>query len=119
MLGRKPIVPSRITELLAEHHLLSATQILEKLSDTGPAVNKTTVYRSLDKLLAEGTVCKQLFAQDVVLYELRSTHHDHLVCESCGSVEAVPCASSPQVSKPGFTITHHHLTVFGSCENCS
>ncbi|MDQ5951721.1 MAG: Fur family transcriptional regulator, ferric uptake regulator [Patescibacteria group bacterium] len=118
MLGRKPIVPSRILDLLTEHHLLSAPQILEKLAEGGKAVNKTTVYRALDKLLAEAAICKQIFAQDTVLYELRSAHHDHLVCENCGKVEAIPCATIPQISKAGFTVSHHHLTVFGACDKC-
>lgn len=119
MLGRKPVVPSRITDLLTEYHLLSAPQILEKLAKDGRSVNKTSVYRALDKLLAEGSVCKQLFLEDSVVYELRSAHHDHMVCERCGKVEAIACSTNSEVVKPGFTVSHHHLTVFGTCESCT
>lgn len=119
MLGRKPIIQSRITYLLKEHHLLSAPQILEKMAEDGQKVNKTSVYRALEKLLEAGTVCKQVFMEDILLYELRSAHHDHLVCEECGSVETIPCNTHTEIIKPGFSVSHHHMTVFGHCQNCN
>jgi Fe2+ or Zn2+ uptake regulation protein len=119
MLGRKPVTQSHIIQLLSDHHLLSAPSILEKMTSQGHAVNKTSVYRALEKLLASGTICKQIFSEDVLLYELRNSHHDHLVCESCGKVEASPCSTEKEIIVHNFTVSHHHLTIFGTCADCS
>lgn len=119
MLGRKPVTQARISKILEENHLLSAPDILQKMAKDGTPVNKTSVYRALDKMLAAETICKQIFGSDVVLYELRENHHDHFVCENCGKIEIVACATHPQNSFDGLTVTHHHTTLFGFCENCS
>lgn len=119
MLGRKPVTQHSILEILTENHLLSAPQILEKMSEQGQKVNKTSVYRALEKLLASGTICKQVFGEDTLLYELRNSHHDHLVCENCHTIQAVECTTQPHITATNFTVSHHHMTVFGTCENCT
>lgn len=119
MLGRKPVTQHHITELLKQYHLLSAPQILEKMIESGQKVNKTSIYRAIEKLLAAGTICKQILGQDILLYELRDDHHDHLVCESCGKIQAVACTTPTAITEVDFTVSHHHMTVFGLCADCS
>jgi len=106
-----------IQDLLAEHHLLTAPQLVEFLDQKGQKVNKTSVYRALDKLLAANLVCKLNLLGNELHYELQTEHHDHLVCLNCGKVIATECQLQFQ-APANFKVDHHHLTVFGWCEEC-
>lgn len=102
-----------------KQHILSAKEIQTKLEKQIPDLNKTTVYRALDKLMEEGKVCRQIFGDDRLMYELRDDHHhDHLVCENCSKVEQIPCQTDRKGVMQGFQINHHHTTLFGICKIC-
>jgi len=107
-----------IPDLLKEKHLLSASEILKIFLDQGHSYNKTSVYRALDQLVENNTLCRHHFTKDEAKYELREHHHVHLVCTNCGSVSTGEC-SYVQPDKVGsFTVDHHHTTLFGMCEKC-
>ena len=110
---------SLITQLLTQHHLLTANQLIELLANRGETYNKTSIYRALDKMLEEGQVCKHTFQEKEAIYELRSHHHDHLICQHCGKVETIHCQVESPTDLNGFTIDHHHLTFFGTCSACA
>lgn len=119
-MGRSPRTQHDICDLLQTHHVLSALELLEKMQQTEPQLNRTTVYRALDKLLEEGKVCRHIFGNDTLVYELRTDHHhDHLVCERCGKVESIECQTKNRSSISGFTISHHHTSFFGICAACN
>ncbi|PWU23244.1 hypothetical protein C5B42_03710 [Candidatus Cerribacteria bacterium 'Amazon FNV 2010 28 9'] len=117
-MARASTTQHEICELLQTHHILSAVDILEKLNHGGKKHNKTTIYRSLEKMLENGTICRHSFETDTLYYELRHAHHDHLICEQCGKVEIAQCAFKAPVTLNGFSITHHHLTLYGLCSTC-
>jgi Fe2+ or Zn2+ uptake regulation protein len=108
-----------IVELLSEHHLLSAHQILEQLLAQKRHFNKTSVYRALDQLVETDQVCPQHFLEAETVYELRAHHHTHLVCERCGSVAAADCKFTEPKNIDGFQVTHHHVTLMGLCQSCA
>lgn len=120
-MSRAPIAEKEIINLLEKFHLLSAMELLEKMTARRKQVNKTTVYRSLEKLLTKGHICRHSLGSDTLYYELRSDHHDHAVCESCGETSPIACQEKIEKSRlaKGFTPLHHHLTVFGLCKKCS
>lgn len=107
----------QVLALLAEHHLLTGPELIDTLNISGNTYNKTSVYRVLEKLLTEEKICKLNFGGNEISYELRDSHHDHVVCTSCGKVVAVECQN---ISMPDndFLIDHHHLTFFGHCPKC-
>lgn len=107
-----------IIQLLEKQHLLSVSEVLQALKKEGKTYNKTSVYRALDQLLAEEVVCRHHFSESEASYELREHHHAHLVCESCGSVEAGPCQYTQPKRLKNFSVSHHHLTLFGTCMKC-
>ena len=108
-----------ILKLLAEHHVLSAPQIVEHLHAEGNDLNKTTVYRSLERLLEHGTLCRTLLQEEIPVYELRDHHHDHLICQRCGKIQSVACQTQLPDHFGEFSVDHHHLTIFGRCASCS
>lgn len=118
-MGRPALVSHKILEVLEERHALSAPDLLVALGQTGTQVNKTSVYRALEKLTEDGIVCKQTLSGETLVYELRDHHHDHLVCEKCGTVQKIPCLTKVPNSIEGFAVHHHHTTFFGECKGCS
>lgn len=117
-MSRQPKVQPAILELLEHSHSLSAPEIVELLSRGDVSVNKTSVYRALDTMLEQDLICKQSFGDETPVFELRSHHHDHLVCEVCGSVQVTDCLMHLPKTVDGFLIGHHHLTIYGLCEQC-
>lgn len=117
-MARPARIGEKIATLLREKHLLSAVAILEELQKLDVIVNKTSVYRALEKLSHDGIVCKQTFGGDVVMYEIRDHHHDHLVCTHCGKTQSITCATKLSKNLDGFSIDHHHTTFFGLCSLC-
>jgi Fe2+ or Zn2+ uptake regulation protein len=107
-----------ITQLLEKHHVLSAKAIGEKLLELGQTFNKTSIYRALEKLQSQHTICQHNFTDNTIVYELANTHHDHLVCTRCGLVAATECQITTPINIDSFAIDHHHATWFGTCKNC-
>lgn len=103
---------------------ISASEVLDKLSRKGMAVNKTTVYRELETLKKIGYVKEIFFRNDTALYELAGDHHHHLVCISCGDIREVRLNESLDreekrlARQERFVILEHSLEFFGMCEQC-
>lgn len=110
---------SLLSQLLTQHHLLTANQLIDLLHTQGEIYNKTSIYRALEKMLAEGKICKHTFQENESAYELRTHHHDHLICNHCGKIETIHCVVQLPSALHGFTVDHHHLTFFGTCAECA
>jgi Fur family ferric uptake transcriptional regulator len=119
-IGQMSTEPLRntIIALLAEHHLLSAPEIVALIHAQGRQVNKTSVYRAIDKLQAEQKVCRHNLLGNELLYELSDDHHDHLVCVACGKIATTDCHVNIPQKVDDFSVLHHHLTLFGMCHEC-
>lgn len=101
----------------------TADQIYERVRKKLPTISLGTVYRNLQKLVAE----KRL----QVLMRGRSQHfdplvegHQHFICESCDRVYDVVLEGQREI-KPaklpheGFKVTSHQLSFYGICKHCS
>lgn len=114
----RPTVRASILTLLQHHHYLSAPELLEYLHTQGQQVNKTSIYRALEKLQDEHIVCKHNFKGNDLVYELNDPHHDHLICENCGKIAVTECRGETPFMRDGYTVNHHHVTFYGLCPNC-
>lgn len=109
-----------VLNLLSKSKLpVDAGYLIDKLK-----VNKTTVYRQVEKLLADNLVTEIDFGDGKKRYELKSLgHHHHLVCKNCGKLEDVRLDEESllrQISKKTkFRVDSHNLEFFGRCINCS
>lgn len=86
-------------------------------------VNKTTVYRQIERLIGEGRVIEVELGDGKKRYELKDLrHHHHLVCKSCGKLEDIELDEENllmEVSKrTKFKVDSHNLEFFGKCINC-
>lgn len=112
--------------LLAGGGHLTAEQIHEGIAQRWPRVNISTVYRTLDLLVAEGLVREAPLGGDRRVYEAAGRDagdHHHLVCLGCGLVEHIAAAHTGQLeahleAEHGFRSERVALTSYGRCRHC-
>jgi Fur family ferric uptake transcriptional regulator len=90
-----------------------------------PAVNRTTIYRTLEFLCQIGLVTSITKRGGHLAYELAGDdHHHHLICRKCGAEETIPhkmiAPMLAAVSKAyNFEVVElTHLSLFGVCAEC-
>lgn len=94
--------------------------LIEERSDIGLA----TVYRVLTQFEQAGLLRRSNFESGKAVYELdEGSHHDHLVCVSCGKVEEffdpeIEKRQQQVADKFGWNITEHSMALYGRCVAC-
>lgn len=125
--GLKITLPRRkILEILegAKGQHMSAEDIYRLLIEAGEEIGLATVYRVLTQFEEAELVVRHHFEGGQSVFEIDSgEHHDHLVCVKCEKVEefvdAMIEARQEVIAKQkGYTITDHHLTIYGICMTC-
>lgn len=103
---------------------VSVPDVLSTLSDIGQAFNKTTIYREIEFLAAEGIVSVALSLGSCQYYELAREHHHHLVCTRCGDIQDIEaredlCRFERELwHEKGFRVARHSMEFFGVCRKC-
>ncbi len=99
-------------------------QIYSRVVKKAPAINRATVYRTLDFLAEQHLITNCDLGTGSKVYEMAGAQpHHHLVCERCGRVEQFGHEMMEAVFKQiemkhGFKITTDHLALFGLCRQC-
>ncbi len=113
-----------IDVLSQEHAHLTSLQVFEEIRGRLPAVNLSTVYRALERLVGLGKVSVSDMGTGSAVYEiLADGFHHHLVCQGCGRVITIGDAEIKDFfgviqAKNHFDIITNHLILFGYCEKC-
>lgn len=103
---------------------LSVHEIHDRASDTAPTLGIRTVYRVLNRLLADGDIAPVLVPGQPDRYEpaaVAAKHHHHFRCEKCDrvfDVDACPGGLRKMLPR-GFTLTGHELSLWGRCADCA
>ena len=106
-----------------ERHL-SADDLVTSVRTELPRVNPSTVYRTLDLLVAEGLLRRTDLGSGRAFYEIAHEHaHHHVVCESCGAVAHFHDDVLGDVSRridaaTGYALGEGEVTLFGLCPRC-
>jgi Fur family ferric uptake transcriptional regulator len=122
------ITPQREIVLSVLHQLqgpASADQVYQRVQRVSEAIDKSTVYRTLD-LLKEFDMVMTIDPGDGTrVYEFVGLEgpHIHLVCSECGAVIGVDTASVEPLAtfiqdQYAFEIDLEHLSLVGVCEDC-
>lgn len=106
---------------------LAVAEILRQLRVSRIMVNKTTVYRELERMQQLGIIGSVSLGDRRQYYELAlREHHHHLVCLRCERIEDVDInerdllAQERSVSQEKhFSIVRHTLEFFGLCKMCN
>ena len=108
----------------SSRHDWSIDDLTAELGTRGIAADFSSVFRALAFLEHEGAVSRVELGDGKVRFEPTHGHHEHVRCQSCGAVAAVPgClleTARPDVERQtGFSITGHSLLFTGLCSECS
>jgi len=101
----------------------TADQVYERVRQKLPSISLGTVYRNLQKLVADGQL--QVIVLDRTQhFDPLLGRHQHFICKSCGKVYDVFVDAENEIrpiSLPpgGFTVTSHQLSWYGTCRSCS
>lgn len=131
MADKKP-TPRRTTRqrvaveqsLKRSHEFRSAQQIHDDLSQRSENVGLTTVYRTLQTLVADGAIDVIIDSDGEARYrDCSDGHHHHLVCRSCGTTVEVAGPTverwaSRVAEEQGFARPEHTIEITGICPTC-
>jgi Fur family ferric uptake transcriptional regulator len=119
------MTPQRQLVLDAVRDLGHATpeQICTQVQLAAPAVNITTIYRTLDLLERIGLVRHTHLGHGAPSYSEQEHQHVHFVCHSCGTVTEAPVDLLDDVvtrlrTDSGFELDVTHLALSGLCRAC-
>lgn len=119
------MTPQRQLVLDAVRLLGHATpeQICEAVQRTAPAVNITTIYRTLDLMERLGVVRHTHLGHGAPTYSELGHEHLHLVCHGCQQVEEVSPTLLDELAarldeSSGFRLDVTHVALSGLCRDC-
>jgi Fur family ferric uptake transcriptional regulator len=116
------MTPQRQLVLDAVRELEHATpeRICAHVQRVAPAVNITTIYRTLDLLEGLDLVRHTHLGHGAPTYSTQAHEHVHLVCHRCGDVTEIPPAELVDLTERlrhrfGFVLDPSHLALSGRC----
>ena len=119
------MTPQRQLVLDAVRELGHATpeHVCAQVQRVAPAVNITTIYRTLDLLERLGVVRHTHLGHGAPTYSAHEHEHVHLVCHRCGDVTEVPTALMADLAgrldtEFGFALDVAHVALSGVCRTC-
>ncbi len=98
-------------------------EIYRRVHAKAPAINRATVYRTLD-FLCELRLVVAMRVGDQTYYEIAGERpHHHLVCRSCGAIIQLDSTLLEGLvasidKKHHFYVDMDHVGLFGLCEDC-
>ncbi len=101
----------------------TADQVYARVRQRFPNVSLGTVYRNLQKLVADERL-QILMIGRAQHFDPLVERHQHFICEKCGRVFDVLVDTRDEI-KPaklphaGFKVTSHQLAFYGVCKSCS
>ncbi len=114
-----------VREIFSTHYHFEADELLFKMKEKNVKISRATIYRTLELLVRSGLVRRVHLGEDHYHYEYVSgnSHHDHLICTTCGSVIEFhdPDLEARQLEiceRKKFTPTFHNLQILGICDAC-
>ena len=101
----------------------TADQVYERVRKKLPAISLGTVYRNLQKLVADEKL-QVLALGRLQRFDSLVERHQHFICERCKRVYDVFIEEQSEI-KPaklpheGFKVTSHQLAFYGTCKHCA
>lgn len=101
----------------------TADQVYAKVRERLPNVSLGTVYRNLQKLVADEKLQILMLGRSQ-RFDPLAKRHQHFICEQCGRVFDVLVASEDDIRPAklphaGFKVSSHQLAFYGSCKQCA
>jgi Fur family transcriptional regulator, ferric uptake regulator len=100
---------------------------IEELHDLfrkkGKEINPSTIFRTLKLLVQAGIAQEQQFVNGNTKYDVNVSHHDHMICLSCGVIlefdsPTLEHVQARIVRDHGFEMAYHKHEIYGHCSDC-
>lgn len=111
--------------LIGEGRHLTVEEIHAIAREKDSSLGTATIYRTLKLLEDAGLVDHFDQGEGVVRFEVvdPSVHHDHLICESCGTVvevldRRIEKLQHDLAARHDFKLTGHRMNLYGLCRKC-
>jgi Fe2+ or Zn2+ uptake regulation protein len=96
----------------------SAEAVFERIRQKMPTVSLTTVYKTLNELVAIGEL-RRFDVNGVSHFDPRTDAHAEAVCLRCNAIQDVEFRGAPTApAVQGFEIVGQTQTFYGYCESC-
>ncbi|MEC5400289.1 ferric iron uptake transcriptional regulator [Uliginosibacterium sp. H1] len=127
-MGLKATLPRlKILDLFqrSDERHLTAEDVYRMLLDEQLDVGLATIYRVLTQFEQAGLLKRHHFESGKAVFELNEgSHHDHIVCVSCGKVEEFfdPTIEQRQheiAEQLGYKLRDHAMHLYGVCSDCT
>jgi Fur family peroxide stress response transcriptional regulator len=100
----------------------SAEVIYQQVRKRFPMISLGTVYKTLERFFDAGLVHKVSPVSEVARYDAKTSHHHHLICVSCNSIQDIEDpVLDREISLPegsGFKLLRHQVVLHGYCPSC-
>ena len=104
----------------------TAMELMQRLRQSGQTVGRSTVYRQLERLVAQGCVHKLLTDDGACYQYCDKTRHKNcflLQCEGCGAIFHMDCSHLGELyghllESHGFAINPRRTMFYGLCGKC-
>ena len=107
-----------------DRHLWSIEELQLALHAADVPADYSSVFRALVWLEENGGALKVDLGDGRARYEAPGGHHEHVRCDACGAVGAIPgCVVEGAVGEveqaTGFQVRSHRLVLTGLCPDCA
>jgi Fe2+ or Zn2+ uptake regulation protein len=98
----------------------NADEIYNDLKKKNPALSRTTVYNTLDKLRENNLLQVLTISENELRFDSIINPHHHFLCKKCGEITdiKVKCPYLEDILKGGHRIDEVHGYFKGVCEDC-
>ncbi|MEP7270485.1 MAG: transcriptional repressor [Acidobacteriota bacterium] len=105
-----------------DHHP-TAEQVFLAVKHEIPRISLATVYKNLEALVDCRAATKLTFGDAAARYDIRTDHHHHTRCLSCGLISDLEPAHDPQLDRviaapQGFEVKDYRIELTGYCSAC-
>jgi Fur family ferric uptake transcriptional regulator len=114
-----------LKEVFSSHNHFEPENLYLRIKDSGSKASRASVYRTLNLLVESGLVEKVTRTEKSNVYEhtFGHTHHDHMICDGCGSIIEFYSEKLENLQKEicignGFDGRSHTLEIHGYCVEC-
>jgi Fe2+ or Zn2+ uptake regulation protein len=106
----------------ARHHP-TAEEVFLAVKQEVPKISLATVYKNLEALVSCGAAAKLTYGDAATRYDIRTDHHYHSRCLTCGRITDIDPAAGGRLLKlikppVGFKVEDHRVELLGRCKNC-
>lgn len=125
-MARRSVISEQILEVMSAggRHCWTLDDLQGDLVGRGLEPDPSSVFRAVTRLEDAGRVVRVPVDDRRGRFEVAGDHHEHLVCEACGTIEPIACSIVASLADQvraasGFIVSGHQVVLSGTCGRCA